>query len=372
MRFDQFDPFEVLDAIASPIFVLEIVKAGDPVYSGWNKAAEDVSGLAAKDVLGKTVQQIFPGRLGRTANEKHKITAISGQTRTYEVTLPLPNGERNIRTTLKPLFNNEGQVTQLVGTTRDITNERNSSLTQVRTATHVETIASEMEQFITMAAHDLRTPMRNVQQLADLLREGFHDLGDGKLEIIDLLEEVGIKATSLISDVLAYARTTVADAEFETFNIADLVSDIASVIDPQDIHRVECRSACITADKPVIQVILRNLIDNAIKHSGKSRVSICIEVDDASAGQLAITIQDDGKGFRDPQVAFLAGGNFQYETGFGLLGIRRLVQARGGDIYAKRPVGGKGTFIQLSLPGTLTRKPSFAPATVQLIRDQAS
>ncbi len=372
MRFDQFDPFEVLDAVATPVFVLEIIKSGEAVYSGWNRAAAEISGMAAGDVLGKTAQEVYPGRLGRSASEKHKIAAISGQRCSYEVTLPLASGDRNIRTTLTPLFDCDGQVTQLVGTSQDITDERNSAMTQIRTATHVETIASEMEQFITMAAHDLRTPMRNVQQLADLLRDGFHDLGDGKLEIIDLLEEVGIKATSLISDVLAYARTTITETEAEAFNIADLVADIAAVIDPRDVHRIECRPAQISTDKPVLQVILRNLIDNAVKHSGKSQVSIRIEATQAARGDLSITVEDDGQGFKDPQIAFLAGGSFQYETGFGLLGIRRLVQARGGDIHAKRPQGGQGTFIQLSLPGTLSLRPCFGRAPEQMISDRAS
>ncbi len=66
----------------------------------------------------------------------------------------------------------------------------------------------EMEQYIAMAAHDLRTPMINVRLIAEFLKEGFKYLGDGKLQMIEDLAKISDKATSLISDVLAHAQAT--------------------------------------------------------------------------------------------------------------------------------------------------------------------
>jgi len=57
-----------------------------------------------------------------------------------------------------------------------------------------------------MAAHDLRTPMNNVKTMADMLRHDFQDMGDGKLELINMLERVAVKSTNLINDVLLSQR----------------------------------------------------------------------------------------------------------------------------------------------------------------------
>lgn len=341
----------LLDAVASPVFLLALDKGDDPVFCAWNKAAALMNRIEAADAIGKTAAQVFPGRIGRMAAERHRAAARSGKTVSYELTLPVPSGERQIRTTLEPMLDADGTVQHLVGTTIDVTEAHHNNLSRIRRTVDVSTIADEMEQFVAMAAHDLRTPMRNVQILADRLRKDFKDLGDGKLELIDLLEEVGIKATSLISDVLAYARTTIDTERSQTFEFSELVEDVAAVIDPQEVHRIESTNARVRADKTVLQIVLRNLMDNAIKHSEKESVAISLSLRPGPDEQIECQICDNGKGFADPAVAFLTGGVFRQGTGFGLLGIKRLILTRGGTISAAHPEEGTGTIVTLTLPG---------------------
>jgi len=109
----------------------------------------------------------------------------------------------------------------------------------------------------------------------------------------------------------------------------------------------------IAADKTATQIVLRNLMDNAIKHSGKSMVDLSVKVQEEREGVLSFVVNDNGHGFPDPTVAFLDGGQMQANSGFGLLGIRRLVTARGGDISAENIAGGEGSLVRFTLSGNI-------------------
>ena len=204
-----------------------------------------------------------------------------------------------------------------------------------------------------MAAHDLRTPMNNVKTMADMLRHDFQDMGDGKLELINMLERVAVKSTNLINDVLSHAQATTAIKRLEEFELSQLCSDIMVVIDPTNQHYLNASHSRIAADKTATQIVLRNLMDNAIKHSGKSMVDLSVKVQEEREGVLSFVVNDNGHGFPDPTVAFLDGGQMQANSGFGLLGIRRLVTARGGDISAENIAGGEGSLVRFTLSGNI-------------------
>ena len=347
------EDFQILDSVATPVFVLAVQPSGLIVYEAWNKEAVEQSGLPREAMIGKTAAEIYPGRQGSIPYEQHQKTARSGVCRTYEITLSLKGSLRYIRTTLTPVFSTDGRVTRLTGTSIDLTSEREHQLAVVQSEADASVLAGEMEQFLSMAAHDLRTPMRHVKLIAQMLREDFTDLGDGKLELIDRLETVGVKATDLISEVLAYARATTISERRRPFDFGELCSDIFSVLDPQEEHSLSGTSVRLEADDVALQIILRNLVDNAIKHAGRSPVEVKISVAVSELGKLDFEVLDNGVGFDNPAIAFLDSGNFRRESGFGLLGISRLVNSRGCKIAAETRLPGTGSCVRFNYPGKL-------------------
>ncbi len=355
---------ELLDSIGNPVFVLDLDPARWLTYIAWNNAAIERSGFSKAHVLGKTALELYPGRLGRAAYEHHKAVAESGIAASYEIALPLFAKERFVRTTLTPLRNTKGEVYRLVGSAIDLSSERQQQQAQIMAAAEVKALTAEMEQFVTMAAHDLRTPMLNVQEIAFMLRSDFEDHGDGKLELIEMLENVSIKATGLISDVLTYARAANVEVRCVEFDLGQLCSNIFTVLDPQDEHHFSSKAVRLACDDVALQIILRNLIDNAVKHSGQASANVRVCVSQISEDCLEFTVCDNGRGFHDPSIAFLGGAAFNTESGFGLLGIKRLVNARGGEIHAETPESNSGTIIRFTFPGKILgeSKPGFEPA----------
>ena len=342
----------VLDFVEHPVFVLQPGDDGLPRYIAFNTFARAILNKPLDAIMGRTAQELYPGRLGRIAFEHHCDALKSGESRVYEIQLPVAVGQKLVRTTLRPELDNDGNVTRIFGSSLDISGQQIFREMQ----TEVDTMSSEMENFINLAAHDLRAPMRNVKLVAEMLREDFQDMGDGKLELIDLLEDMGEKAMRLIGDVLAHAEAASAIQQTTEFEFGALVQEIMALLDPMGQAAIQFDDAMIAGDRTATQIILRNLIDNAIKNAsdnGAFKLRLTIRVETAGAKFVKISVQDNGSGFSNPALAFLDNGKARTDSGFGLLGVRRLIHARGGTILVTNRSSTTGAKIQFSLPGTI-------------------
>ena len=340
--------FDYLNHIETPLFVLEVDGEGRPVYAAANDCACMAARCQKEDIVGKTAMDVYPGRPGRIAYERQVKAVRTRKKLTYELTIPTEGETRNVRTTLTPVLNDKGEILHLVGTSIDRTvpgNPQASDAAQGATA-------SEVEDFITLAAHDLKAPMRNIRQLADMLRDDCNDHEDDKLKLIDLMDRVAANATNLMGDLLSHAQATTAIRCNETFDVGQLCSEIFVVLDPLNRHELAADPCRITTDKTAVQIALRNLFDNAIKHSGLDAVTLRVAIDTDAEGRIRISVRDNGAGFQDSTVAFMDGGRLDVDSGFGLLGVRRLIKARGGAVSAENLPGGQGSVVRFSIPGT--------------------
>lgn len=346
---------DALEYVPSPIVVLDRAADGKFVYVWMNRAAAEFSGFDLEDLFGKSSAEAFPGRAGERLAARQSAAGRDGKRRAYTYTLETAKGPLRIETKLEPVLDRDGTVVRLIANMTDRTLEHELTERQVVADSDMHALQAEAEQFIALAAHDLRSPMRQVRQIAELLREDFIDNGDGKLELINMLEEIGGKASAMISDVLAFSRASQASrAETRTcVDLAVLSSDIFTVLDPHRQHQLHGGAGLIETDGVALQIVLRNLVDNSLKHGGCEHLELRIACEGEEAGLLAFSVRDSGRGFDDPGIAFLDRQEFRYETGFGLLGIKRLIKSRGGDIWAEAPPHGPGSLIWFTLPGRI-------------------
>jgi signal transduction histidine kinase len=353
---------ETIELLGVPTFLLERAVDGRIVVTDINQAWRDTAGLGKDQVIGKTAAEVYPGRHGAQAYQHHLDCFTSAKKMSYDLMLPLGGTVRSARTILMPALDDNRQVAQIVGTSIDMTAQADAA----EMLTNVETLTGEIEGFISLAAHDLRTPMRHVAMLTELLREDFVDKGDGKLEIIDALEDVATKAGDLIHDVLSHAQATSSPNPHKKFRLDKLCRDIFVVLDPMQTHEFVAKKISLESDMTALQIVLRNLFDNAFKYSGRDSVTLKIEVTQTHERTLCVAVQDDGNGFKDPAVAFLDGGRLRVDSGFGLLGVRRLVKARGGWISAENLTDTAGSLIRFTLPGRIVQD---VPTNVTAIYD---
>ena len=189
---------------------------------------------------------------------------------------------------------------------------------------------------------------------ADMLREDFEDLGDGKLELINILERISIESMSMIQSVLRHAETTGIDESIEEINLLELFGGIISTLDPAEVHQCHVDDCSIYGDRVLIQTVLRNLVDNAIKHNTPNAIMLRVTVVNTTSGYFTMTVTDNGNGMHAPEKLFAATDNNRSKSGFGLLAIRKLIKKAGGNIVADHGNDGTGLAVTTTLPGRVT------------------
>ncbi len=198
-------------------------------------------------------------------------------------------------------------------------------------------------EFVSVASHDLRAPMRNLGSLVQWLREDHADeLGPDARQLVQLLEERVRRAGQLVEGVLAYSRLGVEDVALEEVDLTELVADVLDVLEVPPHVRVEVEPSLPTVRYRSLQLrqLLQNLLDNAFKYNDQAdgRVWVrCLDRGDV----WELQIEDNGPGVppadREQIFAiFRRGGATSAEgTGVGLAIVRRIAEAHGGSVWVE-------------------------------------
>ena len=339
----------ILDKIETPIFVLEPDDAGRPRYTGFNRMARRISQLELTDVVGKTALELYPGRYGQMAYGYHCRCIETATAMKYELTLPIGGTHRLIRTHLEPVPDPSGAITRLIGTSADISVQQDVA----EMATEASSLQNEMEEFIGLAAHDLRSPMRRVKAIATMLRDDFAARDDDETRLIDMLESVAAQSMALITDVIGHMQATRTTEQVGEFELRQLCNEVMLMLDPENRHDSLAPTSVIYGDRIATQIVLRNLVDNAIKHNEGRQLQLKVATEHAEHGYYRISVSDNGAGFSPDGMRYLNQGKLGVDSGYGFASVRRLVLTRGGQIWAENRDEGDGALVTFSLPGVL-------------------
>lgn len=299
------------------------------VYSKLNQAARDLTDIPLDDILGKTAEELFPGEPGRFSSAKHQMAWHQCRQVVYEHALPLKQGLQSFRSTICPVLNTEGQPEMLVISTTDLTTERMSQVL----ANRAESQNNEIKHFVHMAAHDLRSPLLNIKSIADILLSEAGNSAGGNQEMLQLLQRVADSSVDLISDMLEAASQSILQRDQSVFNLAELARDIHSVLDPMGMHHVTCQPVAIRSDKTLVQMVMRNLLDNAMKHGGRDHLHITVSGADSSKKHFVeIVVCDTGKGFKAGKAVIDENKKDRHACGFGLAGVRKMLHEHEGEV----------------------------------------
>ncbi|OGR83025.1 MAG: hypothetical protein A2901_01835 [Elusimicrobia bacterium RIFCSPLOWO2_01_FULL_54_10] len=232
---------------------------------------------------------------------------------------------------------------------------------------NLEKVNHELDQFVHVASHDLRAPLRAIGSFSSILQK---DL-DGKLDpdSKDTLEQIILGAkrmNELIDDLLTLSRITKVTNPFELVNIQDIIevverrlhSDIAESSAMITVHQP---LPAVNCDRIKITEVFVNLINNAIKYSsknsgGQAKIEIGAR---ALEGQYEFFVKDNGIGI-DSQYHLQIFDMFkrlhskdQYEgTGAGLYIVKNIIEEHGGKVWVESQVG-KGATFRFTIPKNL-------------------
>ncbi|HEY4148879.1 MAG TPA: response regulator [Chitinophagaceae bacterium] len=227
----------------------------------------------------------------------------------------------------------------------------------------------ELQQYASIASHDLKEPLRKIQVFGNLIRDRFLDDNEEGLSYMNRVITASERMTSLINDLLSYSRLSV-DSLFHTTNMKEVIENI--LFDMELI--IQERGAIITiGDIPPLEVIpgqmrqvFQNIISNALKFFKKD-IPPVIEIKAETVAEKAIdalpapgggycriSIRDNGIGFNEIYLDKIftifqrLNSREEYEgTGIGLAIVKKIIDKHNGIISARSTEGGGSTFIMV-------------------------
>ena len=329
-----------------------------------------------EEVSGKSVFYFFPQELAALYHADDQAIIRTGQ--------PILNREEPavtvegkviwLSTTKVPLRDVNGQFIGLVCVSTDIS-ERKAAEEKLRMfAAQLERSNKELQDFASVASHDLQEPLRKIQAFADRLRAKCgQQIGEQGLDYLERMQGAANRMQTLIQDLLTLSRVSSKAQPYVAVDLARIVREVLSDLEV----RVEQTGASIEvgflptieADPLQMRQLFQNLLSNALKFQKpgqRPEVMISAKVLQVQEHQVSgagpgdevcqIMIVDNGIGFED-QFAEQIFALFQrlhsrqeYEgTGIGLAVCRKIAHRHGGSIVAKSAKDQGATFI-VTLP----------------------
>lgn len=226
-------------------------------------------------------------------------------------------------------------------------------------------------QFLGMAAHDLRNPLATVYTYIDILRDDLHSDRDGTaLEAFNEIQQQMKYMMNLVSNLLDYSVIEQGrlDLDKQPVEIHQLVSQavqsnrLLSAKRNVTITLLADKTPCIIMiDLHKIRQVLNNLISNAVKFS-PSDATVTVKVEKAEISSITISVTDQGPGIPDEMRnrLFVPFGKTNQQsfsgeksTGLGLAICRKMIEAHGGTIGFESPAG-QGSRFWFTLPLSAT------------------
>ena len=215
-----------------------------------------------------------------------------------------------------------------------------------------ERINKQLERFVFIVSHDLKSPLASISMLADLLQHDDRVTDESELsENINIIAAAANRLSDMIKSILEYSRTSLSQQTVEEVNVYKLATEIVqSLFLPKHFKVIlHTHLPVIQTRKIKLQQVLQNLLSNAVKYNDKKEPLIEIGVTD-KGNLYEFYIKDNGPGIlkKDHDRIFNIFEITENETardsstGIGLNLLKVLVEEQGGRIWVNS-ISGEGS-----------------------------
>jgi len=253
---------------------------------------------------------------------------------------------------VSPIRDAAGEIVGAANIARDVTERKRQQAVLVQ----LERSNKELDQFASVASHDLQEPLRKIAAYIQLFREECGEqINDAGRNYLDVVANAALRLRTLISDLLAFSRvaargkplvptnaTSCVQSAIERLEVAIAESGAQVTFDPLPV---------MLADESQLTQIFQNLIENAVKYRNEA-VACRVQIGGRDLGsRYEFFVRDNGIGI-DPQFFERIFEIFQRlhnqreygGTGIGLAICRRIVERFGGKIRVESAPGEGSTF----------------------------
>ncbi len=366
----------IIDFLPDATFVID--KEGRVI--AWNRAIEAMTGIQAKNILGKGDYEYsipFYGErrpvlidllLKQVKEIENKYARIEKKDESLEGEAYMPNmkeGAVFLFGKAAVLYDSAGSIFGAIESIRDITDRKRAEQLRERLVKELESKNAEMERFTYTVSHDLRSPLITVSGLVGFFKS---DLEKGNTSrtgtYLERISNAIAKMDNLLKDTLELSRIGRVANPPDIVPFDDIVQDALSQVQ----ERITKSGVKITVaqDMPDVYVdrmriaeVMVNLIENGIKYMGDQshpEIEIGHWLDDGlDDGKRTFFVKDNGMGIDPSQhekvfELFYKVNDKSEGTGAGLAIVKRIIEVQGGRIWVESEKG-KGSSFCFTLPG---------------------
>ena len=360
-RRQSADKFRRLVNHAADAFFLhdlqgKIVDANQHARESLGYGQDELIGLPITDVQ---VDFQLPPKRWNEIGVDETITTEGSHVRKDGTRFPVEVRLRRFESPDGPLF---------LALARDVTERRQAEEELKQFAARLERSNGELQEFASIAAHDLKEPLRKIQAFCDrILAKNAGTIDDQSLEYLTRMQDAAERMQALITGLLSLTRITTRSQPFQEVDLTEVakqtvsdlevrVQELGGLVEVDTLPTIE-------ADPSHMRQLLQNLVSNGLKfhrEDTKPVVGISARVWPANGstplGLCEITVKDNGIGFEEKYVDNIFNifqrlhGRGQYEgTGIGLAVCRKIAEHHGGTITARSTIGEGSRFV-VTLP----------------------
>lgn len=227
---------------------------------------------------------------------------------------------------------------------------------------------SDLQEFVSIASHDLQEPLRKVTAFGGRLKSGYASVLDERgLDYLERMTNAAKRMQELISGLLTFSRVTTKAQPLVPVDLCRISKEVLTDLEisiEQTGGKVEVGDlSTLEADPLQIRQLFQNLISNALKFHKKDDSPVVKisgtfipDNDHDQNNCYQVTVEDNGIGFDNKYAERIFGvfqrlhGRQEYEgTGIGLSVCKKIVERHGGTITAQS-IPGQGSTFTVTLP----------------------
>jgi PAS domain S-box-containing protein len=343
-------------ASTSGIIITDRQNPDDPIIY-CNEAFEKMTGYSKEMIVGRNCRFLQ----GQTRDQKDRFIIQEALLANKSCVVELLNYKKDgtafwNELYISPIKNEDGQVTHYVGIQNDVTDRKLRESQTDKDLKQALKLQQEKDEFLSVASHELKTPITSLKAILQILAKGNDQLRPGKApDLIRRANDSVDRISRLVNNLLDSSAHNVGDIKLTKvlFKIADIVDHCCIHVRAKGDFCIDIEgdlNLVIKADPNKIGQVLNILVDNAVKYAPGSKViNIAIKVVN---DQAKVSVTDHGVGISKLKQPFLfqryykadADGFSSSGLGLGLYICAEIMKKHHGDIGVDSEVGRGSTF----------------------------
>ena len=329
-----------------------VVIDNDMRITSFNPGAEAITGHDASQVLGRRLTEVFGPEVWGDDSLLQKAASTGERVAPHEVVISGKLGSRDALLGITPLYDSGGKVFGYLLSFADIT--------------HLKEVDRLKSNIVANVSHELRAPLASIKAYTELLLDELEgDDRDLRQRFLKVIDQETDRLTELIGSLLDLSRLEAGQfvMKKEPLQVGEMVADIFGLFDIQaqgsriSLHAdIQPDLPPILADRELVNVLIKNLVGNAIKFSNEGGQVDVVAREEGT--NLTLSVIDQGMGIPPDDLPHIFEKFYRVWSttesgikgvGLGLVLAKEAAEAHGGQIEVESELGVGSRFI-VTLP----------------------